>query len=254
VKGALTRRRGTVVTLLTALLTACGLVSGVAAATASLPVYEGGGFPDIHSASDPEDFSWEVELGTGQSLQQIDDHEVAVDSKSGEPSWWITAEPAHDANGATVPTTIQMTGENVVTLTVHHREGNPAAGGAPFVYPVSEGAGWETGFATVIVQGPPDEQELREQRERQERAAKEEREAAKRIRAEAEQCHVPTLRGTTLAGARKRLHRANCRLGAISKTHDVTAKSGRVVEQTQPPGSSLAPNAEVGVRLGVSDT
>ncbi|HEX8753212.1 MAG TPA: hypothetical protein VF731_07335 [Solirubrobacterales bacterium] len=232
------------------LLAACVLAIGPSAAGASLPVYEGQAFPRIQSASDPEEFSWEVELGPGQELEQVDEREVAIDSRTGARSWSIVADPAHDATGATVPTTIRVVGEDVVTLTVHHREGNPAAGGAPFAYPVDEGAGWETGPATVEVTGPPDEKELWEQRERQERLGVEEREAAERAKARAERCHVPALRGATLAGARRRLRRANCRLGAISRTGGATTKTSRVVGRAQPPGTSLAPDAPVGVRLG----
>lgn len=151
-----------------------------------------------------------------------------------------------ERTGISIGGSAALLGENVVTLTVHHREGNPAAGGAPFAYPVNEGVGWEGGFQTVVVMGPPDEKELREQRKRQEQAAREEREAA----GLAKQCHVPALHGATLAGARKRLRRANCRLGAIVKLHGVSAKVGRVAEQTETAGSSLAPGAKVGVRLG----
>jgi hypothetical protein len=237
--------------LLAASLTLCVLVFGAASALASLPVYEGAtGFPEIHSPSDPEEFSWEVRLEGEAELRQVDEHEAAVFYSSGHRAFGIEAEPAHDADGATVPTTIQVTGEDVVTLTVHHRDGNPAAGGAPFDYPVSDGAGWEGGFSTVIVKGPPDEQELREQRERRERVAREEREAAERAALQAARCHVPALRGVTLAGARKRLRRSNCVLGTITKSRGVTAKAGWVVEQTAAPGSSLAHDAKVGVRLG----
>jgi hypothetical protein len=239
--------------LLAASLMLCILALGAPVASASLPVYQGGGFPDIHSPSDPEEFSWEVQLGQEQELRQVDEHEVAVFYSTGPRAFGIEAMPAHAADGATVPTTIRITGANAITLTVHHREGNPAAGGAPFDYPVASGVGWEGGFRTIVVTGPPDEQELREQRERQEQAAREEREAADRAAAWAKRCHVPALRGVTLAGARDRLRRANCRLGAITKAHDVTAKTGRVVEQTQVPGSSLVRDARVGVRLGQGD-
>ena len=68
-----------------------------------------------------------------------------------------------------MPTSLSVSEEKIVTLTVHHREGNPAAGGAPFDYPVIAGAGWEGGTEPVIVKGPPDEQEIKE-REAGERA------------------------------------------------------------------------------------
>jgi hypothetical protein len=232
------------------LLTLGVLALGGSTASASLPVYQGGYFPTIYGPTDPEEFSWEVELGETQELEQVNDQEVTVSYSNGLRAFSITAEPAHDAVGTAVPTTIQKTGEKVVTLTVHHREGNPAAGGAPFDYPISDGPGWEGGFHTeIVVIGPPDEMELREQRERQERVAREEREAAERA-ARAARCRVPALRGATLAAARERIRRANCRLGSIAKRRGVTAKAGRVVSQTAAPGSSLPHNTKVGVRLG----
>jgi hypothetical protein len=228
------------------LILLCVLLAG-SSASASPPVYEGGWFPEIHGPSDPEEFSWEVSLAEDQELRTIDEHEVAVYYSTGERAFDINATPARAVDGATVPTSIRISGENMVILTVHHREGNPSAGGAPFDYPIVGGVGWEGGFRTITVpMGPPDEQELRERRERQERAAMEEREAA----AQAERCHVPALHGATLAGARNRLRRGNCRLGAIAKPRGVMAKTGRVVGQTRAPGSSFAHDAKVGVTLG----
>jgi hypothetical protein len=194
-----------------------------------LPVYDGAQtFPAIYGPAEPEEFSWEVTLYEEQELRQIDEQEIGVYYNDGHRAFSIQAVPAHDAVGATVPTTIQITGKNVFTLTVHHREGNPAAGGAPFVYPVVAGAGWEGGFVTTIIEMPPGEGGP----------------------AQAKPCRVPALRGTTVAGARKRLRRANCRLGAITESRGVTRKTGRVVHQTEPAGSSLAQDARVGIKLG----
>jgi hypothetical protein len=210
------------------------LVVGPPEALASLPVYEGlTTFPTIYSSAEPEEFSWEVTLYEEQELQQIDEQEIGVYYNSGPRAFVIQAGAAHDADGATVPTTIQATGANTFTLTVHHREGNPAAGGAPFVYPVSYGPGWEGGFVpvvTTIIEMPPGEKELREGEEKR--------------------CRVPALRGATVAGARRRLRRAYCRLGAITKARGVTKKTGRVVHQSEPAGSSRAHGARVGIKLG----
>jgi hypothetical protein len=184
-------------------------------------------------------------------MRQIDEKEIGVYYTEGPRAFAIQAEPAHDAVGATVPTTIQITGENVFTLTVHHREGNPAAGGAPFDYPIVAGPGWEGGFVPIEIEGPPDETELRERREREEREEREERQQAEEA-AQAKRCRVPALRGATVAGARRRLRRANCRLGAITKSRGVTRKTGRVVHQSKPAGSSLAHGTRVGIRLGPS--
>ena len=46
----------------------------------------------------------------------------------------INAGLAHDAEGSNVPTSLGVSEGNILTLTVHHRAGNPAASGAPFVY------------------------------------------------------------------------------------------------------------------------
>jgi len=223
----------------------------------ALPVYDGVmSFPSILSPAGPEEFSWEVNLGKRQELRQIDEHEAGVYYAEDELlSFGISAEPAHDADGTRVPTTLEVIGEKVITFTVHHREGNPAAGGAPFDYPIIAGEGWEGGFQTIIVQGPPDEMELREQRERREQ--QEERERRERAQGEESgtpvpvaHCHVPGLRGATLAGARRRLQRADCGLGAIGKASGVTVKAGRVVAQSAAAGSALPLGAKVGVKLG----
>lgn len=221
-----------------------------------LPTYGGGmGFQAIRSPVDPEEFSWEVNLGQEQELRQVDERDVAVYYSDDVLAFGIAAEPAHDAEGARVPTTLTVSGENEITLTVHHREGNPAAGGAPFKYPILAGEGWEGGFQTTIVQGPLDEKELREQRERREQ----EEERQRRERAQGEEsgalilvahCHVPGLRGATLDGARRRLQRAHCRLGAIAKTSGATAKAGRIVAQSAAAGSAHPLGAKVGVKLG----
>lgn len=145
------------------------LAIGPASASASFPPYEGMDFPAIHGPSDPEEYSWAVTLGPGQQLESIDEQHAEVYYEDGTVSFLITAEPAHDATGAAVPTSLSVSAGNVVTLTVHHRAGNPAAAGLPFVYPVSSGPAFKVGEGTVIVQGPLDESELREARERIER-------------------------------------------------------------------------------------
>lgn len=132
------------------------------AGASALPVYEGVlQFNDITSPSGPEEFSWEVKLAPEQTLMQMDEKHAEVFYGGGHPAYGIEAEPAHDANGASVPTTLTVIEPNTITLTVHHRAGNPAAGGAPFDYPIIEGAGWEGGITTVLVEGPPDESESR---------------------------------------------------------------------------------------------
>jgi hypothetical protein len=230
----------------------CVVLAGQAPATADppLPVYDGLlTFPTIKSSADPEQFSWRVELWPGQELRPIDEATAGVYYEDGTVAMVISAELAHDANGAAVPTDISVSEGEVVTLTVHHRAGNPAAAGASFTYPVSVGAGWEGGFSTVIVTGPKDEAELRE--ERKARQAREEREALEAAeRAEREPvpiCVVPKLKGGSVNASRLKLRAAGCDLGEIRGTHSKTAK---VVRQYPVPGTARAVGAEVAVKLG----
>lgn len=135
-------------------LAACGGLLGAAASAGAevRPVSEGGlGFPMISSASDPEEYSFSFDLAEGQELKLLDDQLAEVLDKPDEASLTIPVEAAHDASGASVPTTFAVTQPNILTLTVHHREGNPVAGGVPFDYPVTGGAGWEGGFRTITI-------------------------------------------------------------------------------------------------------
>lgn len=112
-------------------------------------------FPSINSPSEPEEFSWRVILGKEQELVQLDEQRAEVIyPDDGTVAASIAAEAAHDAVGTEVPTSLSVSEGDVITLTVHHRVGNPSAG-EPFVYPVVAGKGWEGGFETVFVQGPP---------------------------------------------------------------------------------------------------
>jgi hypothetical protein len=137
-----------------AVLIVAGLVGSAASAWAvePRPLDDGGMiFPEIHSSADPEEYAYTVSLGGDQELPQIDERHVGVFYSYGTPSFTIEAESAHDAEGAAVPTTLMITKEDVITLTVHHREGNPAAAGAPFTYPITGGTGWAGGFRTEVV-------------------------------------------------------------------------------------------------------
>ena len=126
-----------------------------------------------------------------------------------------------------MPTTLAVVSDDVITLTVHHRAGNPAAGGAPFVYPITSGAGWEGGFQTQYVDIPD---ELKPDL------------ATDPIPG----CIVPALKGWSLKADRKKLRRAGCRLGEVRGTRSKTAK---VVRQHPRPGTALAAGAEVSVKL-----
>jgi hypothetical protein len=193
-------------------------------------------FPDIHSTEDPEDYCWEVQLSEGQELRQINSTEAEVFFESGHPAFGIKAMEAHDAIGTTVPTTLTVTAPNLITLTVHHRNGDPAAGGAPFDYPVTQGVGWEGGFQSVQIQGPPDEAELKPKPS-----------ALPVEEAPTPTCEVPVLQGRTLKAARRALFRSNCALGPI---HGHRHLGARIVKQYRPAYKTLPAGTEVGVKLG----
>jgi hypothetical protein len=208
------------------------VVGGSSAAFAEpvgIPAYDGGmTFAQIAGPAGPEEYSWEVQLHDGQQLKQIDERSAEV--FEGEHSGFgIVAEPAHDAVGSTVPTTLNVSGTNVVTLTVHHRAGNPAAGGGSFVYPITAGRGWEGGFQTQYVDIPdeprPDESG---------------REAIP-------SCVVPGLKGMSLKADRWRLRQAGCRLGAVRGRR---LRGAKVVRQDVKVGTVLVAGSEVSVKLG----
>lgn len=112
-------------------------------------------FPRINGPSDPEEYSWEVELGEDQSLVWIDPQTAeVVYEEEGIVAFSFHAEAAHDAAGATVPTSLAVSEGKIITLFVHHRAGNPLTG-EPFEYPVTSGKGWEGGFVTEVVGVPP---------------------------------------------------------------------------------------------------
>lgn len=112
--------------------------------TVTRPLNDGGMiFEAIRNDEAPETYSFEVALSEDQELRQIDETHVQVYYSFGFPAFLISAEAAHDAIGTEVPTTIKITRENVVTLTVHYKAGSE---GGPFVFPVVGGTGWEGGF------------------------------------------------------------------------------------------------------------
>ena len=234
------------------LLVALAISPGSASADSpGLPVFDGlMTFGPIQDPSAPEDFSWEVILGKEQSLKSIDSQYAEVVYEDGPRAYLIQAEAAHDADGSTVPTSLSVSEGDVITLTVHHQAGNPAAGGAPFVYPINPGPGWEGGFVTEIVVGPKDEQELREERER---IAREEREALEAQWGKGEaakSCLVPRLKGRSLKASKRRLREADCRVGKVRTLKGATARTGKVVKQSPLPGQELASGTPVSVALG----
>lgn len=218
-----------------------GIVAvGSASASAdppALPLYNGAmTFPSIGDPSGPEEFSWEVSLSDNQELLLIDKQRAAVyyTTESHHVAFNIPVEPAHDATGSAVSTSLKVSGGNVITLTVHHRAGNPATG-APFVYPVIAGEGWEGGFVTHWVEMPPPESRPEEA-----------------VTSASKSCIVPKLRGRSLKDSKRLLRQAECGIGKVRKLRGVTARSGKVVGQSPKPGMPLAPGTTVRVTLGES--
>jgi hypothetical protein len=216
---------------------------------AELPVYDGIGFPAIKGPGDPEEYSWRVELGPRQTLVGVDETEAEVRYEDGLVAFTISSGPAHDANGATVPTTLLVSPGDVLTFIVHHQDGNPAAGGAPFDYPVTAGFGWEGDYSTEIVKGPPDEKEIAE-----ELALAEEIRRAEQLVRDANQaaptCKVPSLGGFGLVAAKARLRGAHCAIGKVHLAAGASAGKGKVVKQFRAAGTELAAGAPVAVKLG----
>jgi hypothetical protein len=132
------------------------VASNVAKETDSVvrPQYNGvQTFAAIRSLESPEGFSWSVGLGEGQTLRLINSAQAEVVYEDQTRAFLITAEEAHDAVGASVPTALQVSG-NILTLKVDHRS-------KAFTYPVVAGQGWETSYeAPIIVEGPEDETEI----------------------------------------------------------------------------------------------
>jgi hypothetical protein len=226
----------------------CALVAATPAAAEtgnSAPIRDlsDSGFivPAITGPEAPEEYPARVSLGARQELVQLTSTEVGVKYSDGVISFILDAEQTHDAEGAAVPVTLAVTGEDLVTKTVHHREGNPAAGFAQFKYPITAGAGWEGGSHTFIV-------ELNEPKP----PAPEPPTAAPNptpTPAPAPACMVPSLRGFGLVAAKKLLRGADCGIGQVHLARGATKGKGKVVKQFEPAGSQLTAGAPVAVKL-----
>lgn len=226
--------KGRVYALIAVLVLACAALSSTAAAD-PLPPYKGMWFPEIHGPLDPENYSWEVQLEEDQELRQVDERDAGVYYVDGvHVTFSIRAAEASDAVGKGVPTTLSVSSPNVVTLTVHHKAGNPAAGGAPFTYPILQGPAWEAGAGTVEVIMPPPEP-------LPDRGGD---------GAAGKGCLVPRLRGRPLDLARLRVRSAGCRIGRVHRQRGTASRQDRVVLESPAPGTSLPPWAPVTVNLG----
>jgi beta-lactam-binding protein with PASTA domain len=63
-------------------------------------------------------------------------------------------------------------------------------------------------------------------------------------------CTVPNLNAKKLKAAKKKLKKAGCGVGKVTRPAGVSAKSGKVVKQGPKPGKKLAPGTKVNVTLG----
>jgi sugar lactone lactonase YvrE len=122
------------------------------------PIYDGDlTFQAIRDASASSEYLWDVSLSEGQYLRALDEEHAEVYNEGGQSAFGVRVIPAHDAVGTAVPTALAVIGPHTVALRVQFKAGNPAAGGAPFVYPIVAGAGWEGGFQTFSFEIPPPE-------------------------------------------------------------------------------------------------
>lgn len=162
----------------------------------------------------------------GQTLTQVDDQHAVIEFEDTHIMGQIWAEPAHDADGTSVPTSISISEESIVTETVHHRAGDPMTGGTPFDYPIMPGPGFTVGDSTVTVSFPTEP-------------------PPPRIR----QCDVPDLKGRSLKGSRRALLAAHCGIGSVHYRRD-SGKHRTVVKQGALPGTLLPGGSSVWVVLG----
>jgi hypothetical protein len=214
----------------------CALVAAAPAAGetgSEIPPY--GGWPSITGPEAPEEYPYRVNLYE-QELVQATPTEVFVKYIDGPTAFTLQAGEAHDVDGAAVPVTLTVTGPDLVTRTIYHREGNPAAGFAPFTYPILDGPGWEGGFHVFKVEfnepKPPAS------------------EPAPAPSPPAPTCTVPSLRGFGLTAVKKLLRGADCAVGQVRLARGATKGKGKVVKQFEPAGTQFAAGAPVAVKLG----
>jgi tripartite motif-containing protein 71 len=122
--------------------------------TVTRPLTDGGlTFEDIRSSTAPEHYAFEISPYSSElELQQVSPQKIeAVYKEGGWSAFTLEAEPAHDADGHSVPTHLTLNGPLLVTLTVEHR-GISSETGQPFVYPVVAGTGWQGGWFGGIVE------------------------------------------------------------------------------------------------------
>lgn len=201
------------------------------------PVSEGGlSIPVITGPTAPEEYPVQYEhLLGGVRFRQASDQLIAVEYFALGNAGKIEAVPAYAADGAAVPTSLRLSEDEkgyVVTMIVHHRAGNPAAGGAPFVYPI-QGSVREGGTFTGAVEVKPKPA------------------AEPTAPMPSPPCKVPALHGLSLKAAKARLRAAHCAIGTVRIAAPTTARNGKVVKQFRAAGTNLPGGARIAVKLGL---
>ncbi|MGH2973550.1 MAG: Ig-like domain-containing protein [Solirubrobacterales bacterium] len=112
------------------------------------PIYNGDTTSEaIRSADSPQTYSWQVDLGPGQTLEATTPQSAEIYNADGSPAMLISTEDAVDAAKTPVDTTLTVSG-SVVSLTILHHADN-------YIYPVVAFADWQTGYESGGVTADP---------------------------------------------------------------------------------------------------
>jgi hypothetical protein len=201
------------------------------------PVTEGGlRIPDIFGPEAPEEYPVLYKnVIHGVVFHQVDEQTIAVEYlERNQPDSSIKAKPAYAKDATVVPTAIRLSESEegpIITMIVRHRAGNPAAGGAPYLYPITGGPESTTSgfFVGAVETTEPQPAETT---------------------APVTSCKVPALRGLSVKVAKARLRAAHCSLGQVRVPAGVKAAKAEVVKQFRAAGTKLAAGAPVSVKLG----
>jgi hypothetical protein len=125
----------------------------------------------VRGAKAPSRESWSLNLAEGEQLEVADSHHVTLRNAAGRAVASIVAEPARDAVGKTVPTSLSVAEHDRVSLEVEPPKGA--------VFPIVAGIGVQAGTFHVTAKGPESAAELRREEERVEREEEEIRQIEK---------------------------------------------------------------------------
>jgi PASTA domain len=197
--------------------------------------------PTIVGPEAPEEYPFRFDLQPGQTMLQFSEDDAQIVTEGSSSVTTISAAGGHDAAGAIVPATLRVSEGDLVTVVVPHRAGNPAAGGAPFDYPITEVASF------IAISFPLVEPRTSKQTEQD---ATEANPPTNPVGPPAPTCKVPSLRGLSLRAARTRLRADHCAIGQVRLGAGATRGKGKVVKQFHPAGAQLAAGAPIAVKLG----